>query len=984
MEDPSYLLESSPSTTGAITDPRTTKSRKLRPLVLPSLSSIQSVYPPTQRLNLPSSRRYSSRLSGSRRPTSSASQSRIARPVEWDADSSSDSDFEMRPDRRRALTVHEVVFDCLSPQHSQASPEQPGFDRSDRLVRSCSETFQFPLPPSLDRVEAARAVATRRQPMAISIPASARTASFRADAEAYVNQVSPHLPLAGCMFSPMQWPTPLALYDAKLSVEPTAKGDHHSKADVHKDEVVRADDDDDDGGGLLCSPISVGRSEVSLPPSYQQASQLPAYQDQRSSPPSLDGGGYTTSESEAEEESDGDAGTDAQKLARLHASFHLLDRVTELTLSSAVEERSTSFDHVLDASVEEQMAFLCGLGYRCHRPSVSLVSSLSDHEVESDYDGESAEVGSSWSSSHDFEETRVEHSPTWRLQQQQHQQRRLPTARLSCRIQGRLVSNATSSRSSPILSGELSAMAAAGPVDDSDCHSLDSDTSMPATPKDAYSPLGPNQIDVRGLYAVPLAFQTPSPRFACPGKAFADEADDVDDGARASPLMMREFSYLVDDSLVWESHSPATTPKEEHIAAGCESPFDAPLTTPELALEGLPQPIEQLPTPTDEGSKPLLGAPSPPRTAERSPQPTLSRSHTCPTGLEQEGSTTFEMVPQFYRSFATGPSAYTLTRPSPVGIEVRPALPSSASTSVLSRPRPLGRRTASSFFAASDVQVVEMRLSKVARGRRRQPRVPVRNSSLNLCEQYEKAKANSSAGDTTCENEARSYFSSDSEDDDVEEEEEREEEGPRRNSEPVTVEERTNAHAAFPNPHEGVSAAPVRGQRHMRSDGAPQDSMDFAIAHHLDARHRDLMFATAAAATVARSRRHRWVSGGAGASDSDWSEPEQQGTYYLPWRSSRSRTLPTLYVARTDSQRRRGVTGLAETEPQRIVDVDRYVEARKAGAKVKPALPQHEVRSRSSRVKALLGAMNLQNDESVRKATERGVLIVEQSWVEVV
>ncbi|EPQ31128.1 uncharacterized protein PFL1_01317 [Pseudozyma flocculosa PF-1] len=992
-------------------------SLKLRPLMLPGLSA-QNQYPPVQRLNIPNSRSVPSgcvirRVSPGRRQHHPP-----RRTIESEAESSSESDYEMGPDRRRATASHDVVFDCLSPEHSVSGQGRGA------LSRSRSETFSFPLPPTDRPRPAGRLPSTRRRPTAtaLRVPSSVRTASFRADAEAFINQASPCLPLAACTFSPMQWPASLALsgsqgwspdssraaspvlVDAGLVME---KSD--SKSGSIGCEVLRPDED------LVCSPISSGRSERSMPPSYQQASQLPAYQDQQSSPPCLDdGAGSDSSESEAESDAD------AQKLARLHASFHLLDNDGELLLSSGRQEPSASLDHVLGLSVEEQMAFLCGMGYRYRKPTASLVPSLTDNEDASDYDGERAEVGSSWSSSHDSDETRVEHSP---IQLAEQQGRRQPSIRFGAEVDRRLASNATSARSSPILSGALSAdRLDAEPLDKVGSLNLGGDDSMPTTPADVASPLGPNEIDVTRLCARPLAFNTPSPRFDRTDKEAAVTLKDED--MAGTPLIMREFSYLVDDSLQWSSNSTATTPREEKAAHLCDSPFDAPLTTPELELDGcILDPMEALPSPLPVGARPLVGdheatPASQSGQMERSPLPTLTRSITCPTGFEQEGSTRFEMVPQFHRPFSgqlTLPPKVPrpTVRPTDDGLAPgRPGLPTSMSTSVLSRPRPLGRQTASSFFAGTDLQATEMSFAKARRLGARRPSVPARHSSLDLKGEFERGQSDASE-------EARSYFSSDSEFDDDEDDESCSSTTAamdcRRNSDPAKRSKRLSQVSkksdSFPNPHLGLDPARA-ASIHRRNAARELSASDLARAYDVSTRHRDLLAASSLAAAAARSRRrpaqlHRDNPDGGSVASEEESEPEQQGTYYLsPATTSaakrydaRSKSLPTLYVARTEAQRRQGVTGLDETEPARIADVERYVAARRAGkfGRGAAAIPKpSKLRSRSSRVVALFAGRSggldtlkgpeVDEERSVIRLNtpRRGVLIVEEKWVEVV
>lgn len=401
------------------------------------------------------------------------------------------------------------------------------------------------------------------------------------------------------------------------------------------------------------------------------------------------------SDSDSGAETDPTFSTDAAKLARLHASLFLLDRSSELPLSlpDLHNEDAKKGIEVVGGSVEEQMAYLCGLGYRYGKKG-----GKKGRKASADYASareQVGEVGGWWSQEEEEEEKR---------------EGRVESHKVGVHRAVRVVSNCasavTSSCSSPILSGLMAAEVV---------------KEVEVEVEEEEEEEGEGDVTVRQRDILPPA--------------------------QFEGLLGGEYSYLLDESLSEDKTEQATVLRETSLEeeSGLMTP---PLTTPELGLGSSPLLLEPWPSPLRSSStsfpKPFtLSLPSPrqdkvegiegcrPYSTSSSLDPFSFSSALSPPATSM--STSVSCPVSFLDPFKT--TARIQTSPSVIEEDVEEAtkieiasrktlLPTTVS--VLTRPRPLrSTNSNNSLFssASSDkLQKPEPTASILARGRPIPPR----------------------------------------------------------------------------------------------------------------------------------------------------------------------------------------------------------------------------------------------------------------------
>lgn len=333
--------------------------------------------------------------------------------------SSSSASSDSTQDRRVMHTsaTHDVLLSYLSPALSNASSDSDAEVAPKKVYllssgtknpvwkqRRCrSETFKFPLPPS---------ARSKIAPLKSALRPSQRSS---------IQQVGASPPLRVHLDA---WKRRSNLSPALEQAEPTSGWSPYSSHAPTPRPVSQ-----DLTHSVLASD--------ERPPSCNATAALPAY-----SPPELTSASSCSDSSRTlvsdTDESDAEAfGADAAKLARLHASLFLLDRnVSELPLSLA-DKRAAD----LGGSVEEKMAYLCGLGYRYRRTSGRHARKASA-ELQASRE-QKADVGAWWSEDDEPAKGEV--------------QSYAPVLARAVRVVSNTASAVTSSCSSPILAGPLAA-----------------------------------------------------------------------------------------------------------------------------------------------------------------------------------------------------------------------------------------------------------------------------------------------------------------------------------------------------------------------------------------------------------------------------------------------------------------------------------------------------------------------------------------------
>lgn len=277
--------------------------------------------------------------------------------------SSSESEPSARQRSASGSATHDVLLSYFSQELSDVGGAEEeksakkvyllsrGLKNPKREVRSKSETFKFPLPPgkTMPLKSALRSTSAKLH-YAGSPPL--RNSSGQGWRHRSWTPLSPALEEPRSGWSPYS------------SVAPTPRQVSHS----HR------------------FSLDSSSSIESQPPTYESAANLPRYSFARNaggSSSSCSSQTLVSEESETDsgvETDEGLASEDAAKLARLHASLMLLDGgVSELPLSAGSVEREKV---VVGGSVEEKMAYLCGLGYRHRRSKGGHRSKRSSESVE--------------------------------------------------------------------------------------------------------------------------------------------------------------------------------------------------------------------------------------------------------------------------------------------------------------------------------------------------------------------------------------------------------------------------------------------------------------------------------------------------------------------------------------------------------------------------------------------------------------------------
>ncbi|PWN51622.1 hypothetical protein IE53DRAFT_367902 [Violaceomyces palustris] len=664
-------------------------------------------------------------------------------------ESETDSE-ELRSASRKVAPSQHLVLEFFSPDCASlvGTPSVDPIPRSivqrrieSNAARSRSETFKFPVPPSA--LSIAPLPQQRRVPSG-RVHRAGRTASGRSLVGALADEKVAHQngrrgweaypPALWALASPrlegsQGWsPNTSECGSPKQELEVTLLplGDYeaitaplsHTKSSAANEkkigEVEERWDFDSSSQGTDSEESETGvrglisRHRGTSLPSYRQAKSLPSYHDVKAT-----GSPGESSSSASSEACDTDADefdVDAQKLARLHASLQLLDQGAEIPLSFQEEEKDYT-------TVAEQMAYLCGLGYRYSKRSISgtVMRNVTPSELAtSEYDGEAAEIGSSWSSAQNS--SRLESIEGFV------DEKGLPMARLRSFSPSTVaVSNGTSCRSSPILSGSLAAVTSP---------SLSDSSPIPDVP----SPLGPNEIDIYSLCARPLeAMSPPLTNSAHDGSTESHESE-----RDHHHHHLAEFSYLVDDSIF-----DIVTPPSETSDLPTTNPFSPALNTPELGLLKTPAPMDCFPSPSAlSGFKPFGNG-------EAIRQQQVAASSSLSPLSRFEALTSSNSCPAFALFSADEDSSKSNGEP----------------FSVLSRPRPC-KRLPSSFFGTTALETEKVRsvamersksgsASKSGGGKRTcslevrqgapsppssQPIIPARKSSIDLQRSYALAK----------------------------------------------------------------------------------------------------------------------------------------------------------------------------------------------------------------------------------------------------
>ncbi|KAJ1597440.1 hypothetical protein NDA14_007945 [Ustilago hordei] len=390
------------------------------------------------------------------------------------------------------------------------------------------------------------------------------------------------------------------------------------------------------------------------------------------------------SDSDSGAKTDPSFSTDAAKLARLHASFFLFDRSSELPLSLPDlhnDDPKKSLD-VVGGSVEEQMAYLCGLGYRYGKKNGRKGRKTSaDYVTAQEQHGESGW----WSEDEAKKEGMVERKKVGGVHKAV-----------------RVISNAASAVSSLASSSILSGLFAAVEVEEDQ---------------------GEGEGDITNLI----------------------RQQDILSSPQFEGLLGREYSYLLDESLhLEESIAPRSVAKAGQNGL-MTPPLTTPelgLGSSPMLLESWPSPLRasstksfglalSLPSPRQdrvegiEGCRPYSTASSldpfsfTPALSPPSTLANLSSSVSCPVSFCDPFNSTKPTLLE--------PSANEegLEGPIKIAIASRKTL-QPVSVSVLTRPRPLrSSNSNNSLFssASSDkLQKPEPIASIIARGRPIPPR----------------------------------------------------------------------------------------------------------------------------------------------------------------------------------------------------------------------------------------------------------------------
>ncbi|SPO24455.1 uncharacterized protein UTRI_03723 [Ustilago trichophora] len=592
--------------------------------------------------------------------------------------SSSESEYERMGGRGRSVggsATHDVLLSYLSPTLSTGSSEGDGEEEGERVGmrkvyllssglkqqhRRCkSETFKFPLPPKkgypgkmgpLKSAMRSNSKDYGKKDGTVSPPLRSASGAFRAKHESW-SQLSPQLEeeTSDMIEEGKQGWSPYS------SLAPTPRQVSASQR-----------------FSLLSTAASTTSSQLNSDtslPSYTQAP--PAY----ASPPSSTSSHTLVSEAETDSgtETDPTFTQDAAKLARLHASLFLLDnRVSELPLSLAQNAAFGDQDRgAIGGSVEEKMAYLCGLGYRYRRTSGRHARNGSGEKVWAQ--GQSANVAS-WRSDDEGNIREGEEEGEFGVKKGKVQSY-APNLVLhkAVRIVSNSASAVTSSQCSPILGGVLAAP--------------------------SYREFGKEEAEEEGEGDITLK---PS--------AFLPEP--TSDGA----LLGGEFSYLVDESLLLPDEALEPKHSVEMAETGLMTP---PLTTPELGLDGVsPLLLDRWPSPprpakafthaqSDQvkgmvqgvtGCRPFSTSSSvDPFTYVLSPrskpQPCLSSSVSCPTALLNTAHLP-TMAPKVEEESEEEDPVH-------IAKASRTTISPAASISVLTRPRPLRTSNSSNSLFSS-------------------------------------------------------------------------------------------------------------------------------------------------------------------------------------------------------------------------------------------------------------------------------------------
>lgn len=352
----------------------------------------------------------------------------------------------------------------------------------------------------------------------------------------------------------------------------------------------------------------------------------------RFSPPSS-----TSSSTLVSDDSDTES-LDAVKLARLNASLFLLDQsVSELPLSAAEE--------VGGGSVEEKMAYMCGLGYMYRKASNEFVR---------------REEGS-WFDKDEYEEGEVRG-----------------------RKMARVVSNATSGCSSPILSGAL---------------------------------------------------------------AFEREEDEGDETVRPTHTprleteLGAEFTYLFDPALWGSVEEEKKGVRDEQMSPPLTTPELGFESSPML-LDRWPSPVLSRKKGIYEGLEGCRPYPNPPSLSSSTFCPTsIKVNDEEEVTIKHASRTTITSVltrPRPLQSSTSSSSLFSLSSHPPIQAPV-------SATSILSRPRPIPSRAGDSYtFANKPLPLLRPKLSGMSksastpldlakqRGKGGEVKIPQRKSSLDL------------------------------------------------------------------------------------------------------------------------------------------------------------------------------------------------------------------------------------------------------------
>ncbi|GAC97508.1 RNA-directed RNA polymerase [Pseudozyma hubeiensis SY62] len=428
--------------------------------------------------------------------------------------SSSESEPSVKQRSASGSATHDVLLSYFSPDLSDAGVGEEetsakkvyllssGLKNPKRKVRSKSETFKFPLPPG--------------KTMPLKSALRSTSAKFHYTSPPLRSSSGPGwrhrswMPLSPALEEPRSGWSPYS------SVAPTPRQASHS----HR------------------FSLDSSSSVESQPPTYESAANLPRYSFARNA-----GGSSSSCSSQTlvSEESETDSGVetdeglgseDAAKLARLHASLMLLNGgVSELPLSAGSIEKDKV---VVGGSVEEKMAYLCGLGYRYRRGKGSHGRKRSSDSVEH-RENEHGEG--------ELRQGTVESFAP-----------KVVGADKMVRVVSNVASAVTSGQSSPILGSMLSSSFDQDDAKGEADHYFDHDQDVTIRPH------------------------------------FQPESSASED------FLGEDFSYLVDDDLInsqeWQSDAVETCASVE---SGLMTP---PLTTPELGLDGAsPMFLDKWPSP---------------------------------------------------------------------------------------------------------------------------------------------------------------------------------------------------------------------------------------------------------------------------------------------------------------------------------------------------------------------------------------------------